>query len=330
MVQSDGPWRITFETNPFDCNLKCIMCERQSTKFRSEAPHRGQMDIGLVDEVISDCVSHGLKEVIPSTMGEPLLYQHFEDIIDICSRDGAKLNLTTNGTFPGWDPRELAFFLAPVASDVKISWNGASARVAESIMKGIDYAGCKRKLVEFLRARDEIAAESGRRFTITLQVTFMEANVKELPLIVRFGGKAGVDRVKGHHLWVHDDTMKNQYLLRSRESTQSWNDSVRSCIDEAGTISSKTGRTLRLENFVPFNGASARLACPFLSKEAWVSLDGTFNPCCAPDHLRGRLGQFGNVTDVPLIDIWKGKEYSRLCKHYMTKEVCKECRIRIR
>ena len=25
-----GPWRITFDTNPDDCNLHCIMCEDHS------------------------------------------------------------------------------------------------------------------------------------------------------------------------------------------------------------------------------------------------------------------------------------------------------------
>lgn len=34
-------------------------------------------------------------------MGEPLLYEHFEGILDLCSRHAIQLNLTTlNGTFP--------------------------------------------------------------------------------------------------------------------------------------------------------------------------------------------------------------------------------------
>jgi hypothetical protein len=31
---------------------------------------------------------HGLREIIPSTMGEPLLYEHFEEILELC-RDTA-------------------------------------------------------------------------------------------------------------------------------------------------------------------------------------------------------------------------------------------------
>jgi hypothetical protein len=30
MINKSGPWRITFDTNPDDCNLSCIMCEDHS------------------------------------------------------------------------------------------------------------------------------------------------------------------------------------------------------------------------------------------------------------------------------------------------------------
>ncbi len=30
MSKKEGPWRITFDTNPDNCNLKCIMCEEHS------------------------------------------------------------------------------------------------------------------------------------------------------------------------------------------------------------------------------------------------------------------------------------------------------------
>ena len=41
-----------------------------------------------------------LREVIPSTMGEPLLYSHFDELLELCESLEISLNLTTNGTFP--------------------------------------------------------------------------------------------------------------------------------------------------------------------------------------------------------------------------------------
>ena len=125
-----GPWRITFDTNPDDCNLHCIMCEDHSP-YSSTQPERlsaglprRRMDIELIRRVLADSVGTPLREIIPSTMGEPLLYRDFDEIPDLCAWYGVKLNLTTNGTFPRRGARGWAERIVPVTSDVKVSWNG--------------------------------------------------------------------------------------------------------------------------------------------------------------------------------------------------------------
>ena len=72
-----GPWRITFDTNPDDCNLHCIMCEdhspysaTQPDRLSAGLPRR-RMDIDLVRRVLAESVDTPLREIIPSTMGEP-------------------------------------------------------------------------------------------------------------------------------------------------------------------------------------------------------------------------------------------------------------------
>jgi hypothetical protein len=35
-----APWRITFDTNPDDCNLSCIMCEEHSIYSKSQAERK--------------------------------------------------------------------------------------------------------------------------------------------------------------------------------------------------------------------------------------------------------------------------------------------------
>src|SRR3954453_15436593 len=100
-----GPWRITFDTNPDDCNLHCIMCEEHSPysplqrqRIQAGRPKR-RMDIALIRRVLEEAQGTPLREIIPSTMGEPLVYKHLDEILDLCAHYGVKLNLTTNGTF---------------------------------------------------------------------------------------------------------------------------------------------------------------------------------------------------------------------------------------
>src|SRR5260370_42447002 len=75
-----GPWRITFDTNPDDCNLHCIMCEEHSPystlqheRIQAGRPKR-RMDIALIRRVLEEaqgtpCVksSHPLWVSLSST-----------------------------------------------------------------------------------------------------------------------------------------------------------------------------------------------------------------------------------------------------------------------
>ena len=86
MKNKNGFWRITFDTNPNDCNLHCIMCEHHSkcsnietSRILSNKP-KEQMDIELIRRVLESTRNSQLREIIPSTMGEPLLYKNFEQI----------------------------------------------------------------------------------------------------------------------------------------------------------------------------------------------------------------------------------------------------------
>jgi hypothetical protein len=108
-------WRITIDTNPEDCNLKCIMCEEHSpysdfiaTLFKETGVKRRRMKFETVEDIFLQAEKLGVKEIIPSTMGEPLLYKEFDKIFELSGQKNIKINLTTNGTFPKKSVKEWA------------------------------------------------------------------------------------------------------------------------------------------------------------------------------------------------------------------------------
>ena len=316
------------------------MCEEHSefsplriARVESRRPHR-RMEISTIRRVVSELAPLGLKELIPSTMGEPLLYRNFQDIIVICKEFGVKLNLTTNGTWPGLGADLWGRLICPVASDIKVSWNGVTPSVQEGIMKGTRLEKRVNDLKAFLQVRDEVAASDGNRATVTLQCTFMETNLHELPALVRFASDIGADRVKGHHLWVHFNEMKGEDMRRSPEVISKWNIIVSECHEAADLFRRTTGRSLRLQNFTPISShASAQSAdetvCPFLGREAWVNHKGRFDPCCAPDAERKSLGEFGDVlSQEGILGIWNGEKYRSLLKEYVEQPLCRKCTMR--
>ena len=342
-VRCDGidvlpvPWRVTFDTNPDDCNLSCTMCEEHSEfsplkKIRIETrrPHR-RMKLDIINNTVKELAPLGLREIIPSTMGEPLLYEHFLSIIDTCREYGVKLNLTTNGTWPRFGPEKWARLICPVASDVKISWNGTSRETQEGIMKGSALERRVEDLKKFIAIRDELSAAGLNRASITLQCTFMEDNVDELPDLVAFAAEIGVDRAKGHHLWVHFNEMTGQDMRRSPDSVSRWNRVAEKCKQTALDFTAKTGRKLKLQNFTPLthagNGATSdSLVCPFLGREAWINYEGRFDPCCAPDAERKSLGSFGNIGENGgLLNIWNSDSYRNLMSSYTLMPLCSKC-----
>ena len=336
---SQGPWRITFDTNPDDCNLHCIMCEDHSPHSSTQHDRRAaglprrRMDIDLIRRVIADAADNGLREIIPSTMGEPLLYRHMDEIIDLCGEYGVKLNLTTNGTFPQRGARAWAERIVPVGSDVKVSWNGATRETQERVMLGSNWERVLENVRTFIAVRDEHARAGGNRCRVTFQLTFMAINHVEIPAVVELAAQLGVDRVKGHHLWVHAPEMSSQSMRRTPGAVAQWNDTVAAAHEAAERCQLPDGGRVLLENIFPLNeDDSADIApgseCPFLGQEVWVASDGRFNPCCAPDPLRRSLGDFGNLNDRSLRNIWESAEYRNLQATYMSRALCQGCNMR--
>ncbi len=335
-----GPWRITFDTNPDTCNMHCVMCEEHSPHSplqaarRREGRPRRTMPVDLIRRVVADAAPHGLREIIPSTMGEPLLYEHFEEIVELCTQYGVRLNLTTNGTFPRLGAKTWAERIVPIASDVKISWNGATKATHEAIMIGARWERMLENAGAFIAVRDDHAAGGGNRCRVTFQLTFMEANVAELAGIVRLAIRLGVDRVKGHHLWTHFGEIEEQSMRRNPDAVRRWNKAVLEAREAAAGRMLPNGRPVLLENIdlLDEDGAAHDLApggpCPFLGREAWVSAEGRFDPCCAPDAERRTLGEFGNLHDRTLMEIWRGDAYRTLAATYRHRTLCLGCNMR--
>lgn len=334
-----GPWRITFDTNPDYCNYACVMCECFSpySNFKKDKKAKGIkpkiMPIQTIRKVIEEAAGTPLREIIPSTMGEPLMYKNFDEIINLCHEFGLKLNLTTNGSFVIKGAKKWAELLVPVLSDVKISWNGATKETHEEIMRGSKWEKVTENLKTFLDVRDKYFNVTGKTCKVTLQLTFLETNLPELYDLTKMAIELGIDRIKGHHLWAHFEEIKDLSMRRNADSIERWNIEVKRLYELRDKMLLPNGQKIKLENFTILDsGGVEDIApggpCPFLGKEAWINPEGKFSPCCAPDELRKQLGYFGNINEVKLEDIWQGMEYKNLQKNYLNYDLCKTCNMR--
>ncbi len=355
---ASGPWRLTLVTNPDDCNLACAMCEcgaawraqaqpdeagpegaggsggregEARVAPRLDGPPR-RMAPALADRVLRERAGTPLREVIPSTMGEPLLWSGFDALLDMCRALGLALNLTTNGTFPGRGAAAWAERLVLVASDVKISWNGATARTAEAIMPGLSFGVAGENVRTFVGVRDARARGGHPPCRVSFQVTAQEANVGELAAIVRLAASLGVERVKVNHIQVRFPSLAAQSLRRDAAAIRRWNEAVAQCRSAAEEVRLPGGGSVLLENVVPLAEDPAAPAplgpCRFVGREAWIHPDGRFAPCPHPAAARGELGDFGSAADRPLGAIWASDAFVQFVRGYEDHPVCRACPFR--
>ena len=134
--------------------------------------------------------------------------------------------MTTNGTFPKKSVTDWAKLIIPNTTDVKISWNGATAETSEKVMLGLSFAKAEQNVKEFVAYRDDYFKVNGYFCRVTLQLIFMRNNMHELSEIIKLATSLGVDRVKGHQLWDHFDEIKSLSMRATLESVTEWNNYV--------------------------------------------------------------------------------------------------------
>lgn len=316
------------------------MCEEHSEHsdfiqrlYERTGVKRRRMPFTMVRDIMEQARAMGVREIIPSTMGEPLLYRQMDEVFALASELGMKINLTTNGTFPKKSVEDWAAIIVPVTSDVKISWNGATKETAEAVMKGLKFEQALENVRRFVKVRDDHFGRTGYYCRVTLQLTFMQNNMHELADIVRLAAELGVDRLKGHHLWAHFKEIEELSFKSSVDAIEQWNSFVQQAKEAAIQFRRRDGKSVLLENIEtlkPQAGLSVPddHVCPFLERELWVSATGDVSPCCAPDEQRKALGDFGNVQSISLAGVIAGKPYQELARSYKNHELCRTCLMR--
>jgi MoaA/NifB/PqqE/SkfB family radical SAM enzyme len=316
------------------------MCEEHSpysdfipTLYKETGVKRRRMKFETVEEIFQQAEKLGVKEIIPSTMGEPLMYKGIEGIFELSQKHNIKINLTTNGTFPKLKVDDWAKLIVPNTTDVKISWNGATAETAEKVMQGLNYSQVVENVKVFIAKRNKLFAETGWYCRITFQLTFMQNNMHELADIVKLAAQLGIDRVKGHQLWTHFEEIKSLSMKATNESVKQWNEYVKQACEAQEHFRKPNGEKVILENIIPLHDnenieVPEEYECPFLEKELWISATGNISPCCAPDNLRKSLGNFGNIETTTIKDVLQSSVYTELVSNYKTKPLCKTCNMR--
>ncbi len=265
-------WRITLLTNPDICNLQCRLC----FLHQRERPFgMGEMPWEIAEKAIRKYASHGLREIIPSTMGEPLLYSQFEKLERLVAELNLKLNLTTNGTFPLKGAERFARELLPISSDIKISCWGVEKSSWKALSPGMDVDVYLGNLKTLARVRRELSCSMQPLSSLSLQMTVTRTNRGDVPLVLELAASLGFDRVKLNRAVFLSTAERHDEELPP---------------EDFFPVSMPQDFPVRLEGTFlrPVAQISLPEKCPFLGRELWILPDGSTEPCPDPEY------RFGN------------------------------------
>ena len=217
------------------------------------------------------------KEVIPSTMGEPLLYSKFNDLLNLCKARGIKLNITTNGTFPSkWNRESGMIELLTACKDIKVSTLAYE-------MGGINQIAWRKNIEQLLKCRHQLNHAGTNEFsTVSLQVTLHRENLSNLAEILHYAESIEINRIKWNPVVFLDSAPQE---LRSRyELDKDTLSQIRQEFRNGALVSDK----LKNEGSLFFENLSGKCPmakdcdhCPF-TDETWIWPDGHEDHCPNP------------------------------------------------
>ncbi len=151
------------------CNSNCIMCPHHLLK------EIGFMNMNLYKKIIDNCASFGIKAVVLSFFGEPLLDQTIDEKIKYAKSKGLNVSFYSNASLLN---RDIAKKLIESGLDsITISFDAYSKDTYEKIRVGLKFDKTNNNIINFMALRNEL---NSKKPTVSLVLVELDENRKEI------------------------------------------------------------------------------------------------------------------------------------------------------
>jgi radical SAM protein with 4Fe4S-binding SPASM domain len=171
-------WNITRT-----CNLRCVHCYSDS----NAAKYPGELTWKEMEAVVADLGAYGVPSLLLSG-GEPMIHPRFFDLVDLASKVGLKLTISTNGTLI--TEEKAALLKAANVAYVGISLDGIG-RIHDEFRRK---EGAFDAAVRGFSNCHAVGQKTGLRLTLTRH------NVENIDRILDFIEEQEIQRVCFYHL----------------------------------------------------------------------------------------------------------------------------------
>lgn len=306
-LKGDNIYPIEIEISPSGaCNHRCTFC---AVDYIGYKPNYLSKDIILRD--VKHMSTRGLKSVICSGEGEPLLNKDLPDIVNGIKSYGVDVAMSSNGALFTKDKLEECL---KAFTWVRYSVASMEEKSYDAIQRG--KPGDLERVKTNLAAAVEVKKKQNLTTTLGVQCLLMPENAEQLPLMAKILKEIGVDylTIKPYSQHLHSD--------------HTWN------IDYNGLLElEKEVTDYATEDFAVYFRANAMkkmhhekcykecLGLPFMTH---IDASGNVWPCIA--HIGTEQFSYGNVNENTFEEIWNGQRRRDVVEALRKLDINKVCR----
>lgn len=270
----------------YDCNRSCIYCfnrieYRPRERFLSERSHgrRKGLPLSLEEEgrAFSNLKRNGYRKVIVAG-GEPLLRDNMMELLSYLHKEGFDVRVESNGdTLTEETVRDLSKMNITVCislDSLNDSYHDKMRGPLKSVLAGLEL----------------LERSPGMRPKVHINSTFTRKNYREIPVLIDFLARRGIDSVSFQCMFLpKDHPLYPEYSLLGLTSSEN-NDFSDSLVRLKEKCPEDICHILRLEKYILYR--SKQEACPM---EKCLTMDPYGNLYACPHYMRETF--IGNITE---------------------------------
>ena len=300
------PRRLQIEPTTL-CNLCCTTCPHKNLP---ESRRGKSMSFEFFKRIVEQV--RGVRDIKLQGLGEPLLSPDLPAMLRWGGERGVRFDVITNGylAFDRYPP------ILPFLSRLAVSLDATTTETAKKLRINMDVERVK----DTIRRVAEEKKRMGWTGTFGINSVVSSANVHEVPLIMDFAAKTGVDAA--NFVLVENWKMPGE---TGYEESRSF---VRESLDVIGiesirNIYNEGGYRFRLglQDSTPRKGQ-----CYWCFSSVFITCDGYVTPCCVRPN--PEMIHFGNLKNASFREIWNGqrmREFRLSHLNNLPNPVCDAC-----
>lgn len=306
-LKGENIYPVEIEISPSGaCNHRCVFC---AVDYIGYQPNFLNKDIILRD--IVSMSKKGLKSVVCSGEGEPLLNKDMPDIVNGIKTCGVDVAMSTNGVLFTEDKiRECLGAFTWVRYSVASMETDSYDRIQRGKKGDLD------KVRENLQAAVREKQDKGYRTTLGVQCLLLPENMEQLPDMAKELRKIGVDylTIKPYSQHLHsENTLQIDYdaMLELEQEIKQYTTELFSVYFRANAMKKMHHEKCYEKCY----------GLPFMTH---IDASGNVWPCVA--HIGTKEFCYGNIYENTFEEIWESEHRQKIIEQLDALDINKVCR----